>query len=235
MVLYIRCTWSAPSFPAPACRSSSRRPPWQDPQCCPPYRLQGSAAEVVQGCSACLVEEGQEDQRVDNNSHTNTISSLQQGLNFFSTYNKGIPVSGDEKIQTLGTPTAVQEVNTSHLAKKISSTLVKYRPKRSKEIFQIRFWTSGSAPTGKHALSLSCVFRLGDFLRSKIESESIFLTKYYIITILKSKKLERFGLYLTNSKKWISHCIFKSCAEGFRVLFSSQEANFFAHWLVFTY
>ena len=35
----------------------------------------------------------------------------------------------------------------------------------------------------KNALSLSCVFWLGHFPRSKIESENIFLTKYYIITI----------------------------------------------------
>ena len=28
-------------------------------------------------------------------------------------------------------------------------------------------------------------------------------------------------------KKWISHCIFESCAEGFGFFFSSEEANFF--------
>ena len=39
-------------------------------------------------------------------------------------------------------------------------------------------------PTGKHALSLACIFRLGHFPRSKIEYESIFLIKYYIISNL---------------------------------------------------
>ena len=82
---------------------------------------------------------------------------------------------------------------------------VNYGPKRSKKIensnyielyeknaFRFDFGPQGSAPTGKQALSLSCVFRFGHFLRSKIESESIFLIKYYLITIL--KKMDRFGL-----------------------------------------
>ena len=41
-----------------------------------------------------------------------------------------------------------------------------------------------SAKTRKPALSLSCVFWLGHFLRSKISFESSFLIKCYIITIL---------------------------------------------------
>ena len=53
-------------------------------------------------------------------------------------------------------------------------------------------------PNQKNALSLSCVFRLGHFPRSKIESKSIFLTKYFIFTILFF--LEHFGYYLTKSK-----------------------------------
>ena len=42
-----------------------------------------------------------------------------------------------------------------------------------------------SAPTRKHALSLSCVFQLGHFPRSKNYSDCIFLIKYHLITILK--------------------------------------------------
>ena len=55
------------------------------------------------------------------------------------------------------------------------------------------------APTGKHAISLSCVFRLGHFPRSKLESESICLIKYYIITILNFFS-ERFVLYCKSQK-----------------------------------
>ena len=47
-------------------------------------------------------------------------------------------------------------------------------------------------------------------------------TNNYILYIKYSlKKLQRFGLYLTKPKKWISHCIFKYCAEWFWVFFSS--------------
>ena len=45
------------------------------------------------------------------------------------------------------------------------------------------FW-SVLVRTRKPALSLSCVFWLGHFLRSKISFESSFLIKCYIITIL---------------------------------------------------
>ena len=83
--------------------------------------------------------------------------------------------------------------------------------------FQIRFWTLLSAPTRKHALSLPCVFRLGHFPRSKIDSEIIFLIKYYIITIL--KKIGAFRPFFNKVKELISHCIFKSCAEGFKCFF----------------
>ena len=43
-----------------------------------------------------------------------------------------------------------------------------------------QFWTSGSAQTRKTALSLSSVFWLGHFLRSKIVFKSSFYTKSYI-------------------------------------------------------
>ena len=47
------------------------------------------------------------------------------------------------------------------------------------------FFRSVSVRTRKSALSLSCIFCLGHFLRSKISFESSFLIKCYIITILK--------------------------------------------------
>ena len=62
-----------------------------------------------------------------------------------------------------------------------------------------------------------CVFRLGHFARSKLESESIFLIKYYITIILNF-----FGAFrpiFIKVKKWISHCNFKSCMEGFGFFF----------------
>ena len=84
----------------------------------------------------------------------------------------------------------------------------------------------GSAPTGKHALSLACVFHLGHFLRSKIESESIFLKKYYIITFLYIKKNWSVLPIFNKVKKWITHCIFKSCAEGFSFFFKDRKLFF---------
>ena len=54
------------------------------------------------------------------------------------------------------------------------------------------FFRSVSVRTRKPALSLSCIFWLGHFLRSKISFESSFIIKCYIITILKFF-LERFG------------------------------------------
>ena len=39
--------------------------------------------------------------------------------------------------------------------------------------------------------------------------------------------LERFGLYLTKSKKWISHCIFKSCTARLRVFFKARKLILF--------
>ena len=113
---------------------------------------------------------------------------------------------------------------------------VKYRPKRSiffllewifystlwEKCFQIWFLTLQSAPTGKHALSLSCVFRLEHFPRSKIESESIFLIKYFIITFLKTIE----AVFFNKVKKRISHCILKFSAEGFRVSCQARKQFF---------
>ena len=76
------------------------------------------------------------------------------------------------------------------------------------------------------------VFRLGHFLRSKIEYESIFLINYYIFTIL-----DLFG---------VSRPIFNKVINGFSIVFSNharkgsgfffqaRELIFVAKWLVFT-
>ena len=93
-----------------------------------------------------------------------------------------------------------------------------------KKSLQIQFWTSGSAPTGKRMKMKVHVFRLGHFPRLKIESESICLIKYYIITILK-KKLERFGPYLTKSKNGFSIVFSNLAWKGSRVFF--QARNYF--------
>ena len=66
------------------------------------------------------------------------------------------------------------------------------------------------------------VFRLGHFARSKIEYESIFLIKYYIITILK-KKLERFGLYLTKSKNGFPIKFSNLARKGLGFFFRSRK------------
>ena len=58
----------------------------------------------------------------------------------------------------------------------------------------------GKCPNQKCMKVKVQVFRLGNFVRSKIESKRIFPLKYYITTIMREKKMERFGLYLTKSK-----------------------------------
>ena len=77
----------------------------------------------------------------------------------------------------------------------------------------------GKGPKPKTHESESACFQVGHFARSKIESKSIILIKYYIITIL--KKFGAIRCIFNKGKKWISYCIFKSCTEGIRVFFSS--------------
>ena len=61
----------------------------------------------------------------------------------------------------------------------------------------------------QHAnLRISCIFWFGHFPRSGIKSDSSFLMKCYIITVLK-KNPGAFCPKKWRSKKWISHCIFK--------------------------
>ena len=87
--------------------------------------------------------------------------------------------------------------------------------------FRIQFGTSGSAQTRKYALSLSCVFWLGHFPRSKISFESSFLIKCYIITDL-NFFLGAFRSVFKKVKKWISHCIFKMWFGRGGYIFSSK-------------
>ena len=82
----------------------------------------------------------------------------------------------------------------------------------------------GKCPTGKRMKVKLYVFRLGHFARSKIESESIFLIKFFIITIL--KKIESFGLYLTKSKNGF-HIVFSNPArKGSGFFFQAQNLFF---------
>ena len=76
------------------------------------------------------------------------------------------------------------------------------------------------------------VVRLGHFVRSKIKSESSFLLKSYITTVL-NFFLGVFRSIFIRIPKCISHCIFKSCSEGFKVFIQARKL-FFAKWLVFT-
>ena len=62
--------------------------------------------------------------------------------------------------------------------------------------------------------------------RSRIYSDSIFLKKYYIIAILKKKKIVLWFIF-NKVKKGISHCIFNSCAEGFKGFFKARKLIFF--------
>ena len=69
------------------------------------------------------------------------------------------------------------------------------------------------------------VFRLGHFARSKIESESIFLIKYYIITII-NFILERFSLYLTKPKNGFPIVFSNLARRGSRVFFQARKLIF---------
>ena len=91
-----------------------------------------------------------------------------------------------------------------------------------KNCFRKQFWTSGSAQTRKPALSLSCVFWLGHFPRSKIVSESSFYTNSYIITIL-NFFWGAFSLKKWRFKKLISHCILKMWFGRGRVTFLAKK------------
>ena len=56
-----------------------------------------------------------------------------------------------------------------------------------KAAFGLNFWELPKPENSwKHALSLSCIFQLGHFPKSKIEFKSNFLIESYIITILKN-------------------------------------------------
>ena len=64
-------------------------------------------------------------------------------------------------------------------------------------------------------------FPIGALPGSKIYSKSIFLIKYYIVTILKKNWSVSTNIYKV--KKRISNGIFKCCAEGFKGFFSCPE------------
>ena len=66
------------------------------------------------------------------------------------------------------------------------------------------------------------VLRLGHFPKSKIESENIFLIKYYIITIL-NFFLERFGQYLIKSKNEFPIVFSNLARKGSRVFFQARR------------
>ena len=140
----------------------------------------------------------------------------------------GITISGDEKIQ-FGDPHGCLLGKYKPFGKKFSSLAGKKTQKHSaqdlKIHWEILFLTLLNI--GQNA------FRLGHFSRSKIESKSIFLIKYYIFTILnfvwafrpKSKKV----------KKLISIVFSNLGRKGSGFFFQARKLIFFAKWLVLTY
>ena len=74
------------------------------------------------------------------------------------------------------------------------------------------------------------VFWLGHFAMSKIESESRFPIKYYIITILNF-----FWSVLTKSKNGFTIVFSNLAQKGSRGFVQARKLFFFAKWLVFTY
>ena len=73
------------------------------------------------------------------------------------------------------------------------------------------------------------VFWLGHFPRSKIDLESMFLIKYYIITILIF--VERFGPYLTKSKNGFPIVFSNLAQKGSRVFFQARKLIFLPNGL----
>ena len=65
------------------------------------------------------------------------------------------------------------------------------------------------------------VFWLGHFVRSKLESESSFPIKYYVITIL--NYLERFFLYLQSKKNGLPIVFSNLAWKGFFLLLQARK------------
>ena len=111
--------------------------------------------------------------------------SVTEGQTFCDLH-QGITINGDGKIQTLGTPKAVQQVNTSHLAKKLASQLEK-KPKPFRARFEYNMGNNFFY-FGKYRPKRSNFFRILN-IQSKIEYERIFLIKYYTISSKKNSSL----------------------------------------------
>ena len=94
------------------------------------------------------------------------------------------------------------------------STSVTTRVRMCSSSLKTYFWTSGSAWTENVESAPTQNFQFKHFPRSKIDSESRFLKKHYIVTVL----IFFFGAFWSvfeKVKKWISYCIFQfSIAEG---------------------
>ena len=89
-----------------------------------------------------------------------------------------------------------------------------------------RPWTAG--PAVPQFMSACLLRYIDDHIFVLVQDST---TAMFVITSL----LRRLRFDQKKNENWISHCIFKSCAEGFRVFFSCQSANFFIKRLVFAY
>ena len=77
------------------------------------------------------------------------------------------------------------------------------------------------------------VFWLRHFANSKIEFESSFPIKYYIITIL--KKIGAFLPIFNKVNKGFPIVFLNLARKGSRGFFQARKLIFFARWLVFTF
>ena len=90
--------------------------------------------------------------------------------------------------------------------------------------FQNQFWTSGSGQTENTQIRI-CVFSVWPLPEVQNWFWKQFWNEKVHISIVK----KNFGAFWPTTKKvenWISHCIFKSCAEGFRGFFHARALIF---------
>ena len=90
--------------------------------------------------------------------------------------------------------------------------------------FQNLLWTSGSGQTENMQIRI-CVFSVWPHSKVqklilkavlKWEGQYFYWKQKFLSVLINNKKVEN----------WISHCVFKSCAEGFRVFFHAKTLIF---------
>ena len=109
----------------------------------------------------------------------------------------------------------------------------KYGYSHFKSVLKINFRLREVVKLKIHIFAYTCIFSLTTsqirklILKADLKWECpYFYSKFFFWSV---------SVSILKSQKWISHWIFKSCAEGFRGLFSCESANFFTKCLVLTY